>query len=256
VLRSIRASFCALAIVTLGCGRGGLGDFDVDGETGVEDSAADAPNDSAILFDTSVEFDTTGEFDTFVEFDTSGEFDTGSFDTFIDPEDTGTFDTFVEFDTGSFDTFVEFDTGSFDTFVEFDTGVFDTGDFDTGTFDTSIFDTGTFETSFDTGPDTPVEGGILCGGSTCSAATQECCANFTGLSCVAKGACMGGTTINCSSALSCSAGQICCFSGLGGGTPTANCQPFCFGVQLCASNAECRAPQRCVSTFGGYKICR
>ncbi|MBI2395905.1 MAG: hypothetical protein HYV09_40450, partial [Deltaproteobacteria bacterium] len=129
---------------------------------------------------------------------------------------------------------------------------------DTWTFDTAVGDTAVFDTGFDTGFDAPPEGGILCGGSYCNAATQQCCASFTGVTCVAKGSCSGGTTLSCSSAASCPIpGQVCCFSGIfGGGTPTATCQLFCAGFRLCASSAECPSGQSCLPTIGGYRICR
>jgi hypothetical protein len=242
-------------VLASGCGRGGLGDFDYGGDggdddTGVTDtSELDAPDDTIDIFDTSA-FDT--------EFDTTGEFDTATFDTFVPPFDTGTFDTFVPpVDTGTFDTFIPpFDTGTFDTIVEFDTSIEDTFVPPDTDFDSS-FDTA-FDTAFDTGPDgPPPEGGILCGGSFCTAATEECCASFTGLSCVPKGKCGGGTTLGCSSSASCPSPKVCCFTGFGGGTPTAQCQNFCFGgVQLCASDDECRFGTRCRITFGGYGVCR
>jgi len=279
-----RASLGLFAFVTfgsmfaVGCGRGGLGDFDPTGAP-IDDAA-----DTGVLVDTGVSdtfvFD-SGEFDTdftdtdiFVDvppvedtdlppFD-GGEIDTDlpPFDTDVPPFDTGVPDTDIPpFDTGVVDTDVPpFDTGVLDTDIPpTDTSVLDTDipPFDTGV-DTGVTDTGIppFDTGVDTGFDAPPEGGILCGGAYCSAATQECCASPSGFGCVAKGKC-GGTTLACSSAASCPLpGQTCCLGGLLGGTPSVSCQFFCAGFRLCASNAECAKGQTCQAAFGGYRICR
>jgi len=244
-VRTLRASFLALAIVTVGCGRGGLGDFDVDGETGVEEDTA---TDTGVI--------DTGEPDTWVEppYDT----DVPPYDTWVPPYDTGVlpYDTWVP----PYDSWVP----PPDSWVGWDTGVYDTWVPPPDTWvpppdtwvpppDSFPIDTGVFDTGIDTGPP---EGGILCGGDYCDALTQQCCAGFTGLSCVAKGKCSGGTTLSCSSAASCTGGEVCCFGGLTGGTPSATCQPFCLGIVLCASNDECPPMQTCQNTFGGYRICR
>lgn len=228
-----------LALFAVGCGRGGLGDFEIDGETGVEeDTATD-----------------TGVIDT-------GVIDTGVLPDSPDPPP----DTWVEWDSDPPppDTWIEWDSEPPppDTWVDIDTAPPpDTWEPPPDTWVTDTWvppdtidpDTGVIDTGFDDGP---VEGGILCGGDYCNATTEQCCANFTGLSCVAKGKCSGGTTLNCSSGASCGFGQVCCFGGLGGGTPTATCQPICFGIQLCASDDECGPMRTCQNTFGGYRICR
>ncbi len=232
------ASLVIGALLSAGCGRAGLDDFD--------DPDADVELDGDVP-DTSVLEDVPPLEDTF--FDTSPIEDTFAFD-------TGEFDTTVP-DTTVFDTAV-FDTAVFDTAV-FDTAIFDTAVVDTTVPDTGPFDTGVVDTGpFDTGPDAPGDGGILCGGALCNPATQECCARFSGISCVAKGTCGGGTTLECSSAASCGPGQICCFGGFGGGgAPSATCTTStCFGVQLCATSAECSAPQTCQPLFAGYRTCR
>jgi hypothetical protein len=99
-------------------------------------------------------------------------------------------------------------------------------------------------------------GGIKCGSATCNAATQDCCASLSGQTCVAKGTCSGGATIACTDSSACKAGEVCCASGgLGGGG--AKCATTCtMGIVLCATDAECKAPQKCLSGFGGYKTCR
>jgi hypothetical protein len=257
---------------TVACGRVGLDADGLDGDSGLDsdlDSGVDdisfdsgtrpdtAFLDSGIFVDTGPFLD-TGAFDTAVTFDT-GRIDTGGF------LDTGRIDTGGFFDTRP-DTIIGFDTRP-DSIIGFDTPPPDTG-FDTGVlFDTAFEDTGitfdsdidtgiVFDSAFDTGFDGgPVEGGIVCGPTTCNAATEICCAGFGTFSCTSPGLCVG-TPLSCSSAASCKTGNVCCFNGGFGGTASATCAPFCPGIQLCAVDAECRPPQTCRPVFGGYRICR
>ncbi len=218
--------------------------------------------------------------------------DTGSFETEVPPFDEGIdsdFDTGVLFDTDlPPDSIVVLDSIVGEDTAAFDTAGFDTAVIDTGVVDRRVrhrrdrhgrsrygsprygrhrqhrvrhgFDTG-FDTGFDAPPDTPtdtpIEGGITCGATTCDGLTQDCCASFTGLSCVPKGKCTGGGTLSCSDSTSCPTGQVCCFGGLGGGGgPSAKCAPVCAGIQLCKTSAECKAPNTCQPVFGGFRVCR
>ncbi len=123
--------------------------------------------------------------------------------------------------------------------------------------------------------------GITCGMTSCDSTTQECCimavgpggpgGPMAGGTCTAKGACMGGVALSCSSASGCMAGNVCCvsFTNAGG---TATCAPSCMGmggggpggpgggggggIQLCAIDAECPMGEACVMGFGGLKACR
>ncbi|MBL8719510.1 MAG: hypothetical protein JNL79_26210 [Myxococcales bacterium] len=208
------------------------------------DEGVDTDFDTGVLFDTDLPPDSIVVLDSIVGEDTAA-FDTAGFDTAV-------LDTAVV-DTGAFDTAV-IDTG------DLDTGLLDTGLLDTGVTDSTVFDTG-FDTGFDAPPDTPtdtpIEGGITCGATTCDGLTQDCCASFTGLSCVPKGKCTGGGTLSCSDSTSCPTGQVCCFGGLGGGGgPSAKCAPVCAGIQLCKTSAECKAPNTCQPVFGGFRVCR
>lgn len=248
-MRSLRASFLVLALVAVGCGRGGLGDFEVNGETSIEEDTATetAVIDTAVLPDTPnpppdtwVDWDSDPPPDTWVEWDS----EPPPPDTWVGWDTTPPPDTWIDFDT----------TPPPDTWVGWDTTPPpDTWVTDTWMPDTIVPDTSVFDTSVDGGPP---EGGILCGGDYCDSASEQCCASFGGVSCVAKGACTGGTTLDCSSSASCGFGEVCCFGGLGGGTPTATCQLFCAGIQLCATSAECGPMRTCQPTFGGYRICR
>ena len=131
-----------------------------------------------------------------------------------------------------------------------------------GGTDGIVVDTGTgFDViEIDTGVDTgPVDGGIRCGptGAECDPSTEECCATFGGsFSCVTKGTC-GGFPLSCSDSTSCPAGDVCCLELAGpGGGGSASCTPFCPGIQLCATSAECPPGTRCRRLFGGYRSCR
>ncbi|MEO6420110.1 MAG: hypothetical protein ABIP39_11910, partial [Polyangiaceae bacterium] len=120
-------------------------------------------------------------------------------------------------------------------------------------------------------PPTPMTG-ITCGMTSCDSATQECCLTvmggggpMAGGTCTAKGACMGGLALTCSSSASCAMGDVCCvnFTQTGG---TATCQPSCMGggggggggggIQLCATDAECPMGEACSMGPGGFKACR
>ncbi len=249
------------------CGRSGFPDDEL---APTVDSAGDTTLEATTDTRDTGGFETEPPFDEGIDTD----FDTGVlFDTDVPPdsivvldsivgEDTAAFDTAV-FDTAAFDTAV-FDTAGFDTAI-LDTGLDDTAVVDSGAFDTGITDSTVFDTGFDTGfdappdtpTDTPIEGGISCGATTCDALTQDCCASFTGLSCVAKGKCTGGGTLSCSDGTSCPTGQVCCFGGLGGGGgPSAKCALACTGIQLCKTSLECKPPNTCQPVFGGFRVCR
>ena len=85
--------------------------------------------------------------------------------------------------------------------------------------------------------------------------------------CVAKGKCQG-LALTCTSAASCTNGDVCCLSfGGGGGTSGATCKKTCGGggggggggVQLCGSDSECPQGDTCESggqIAGGLKTCR
>jgi hypothetical protein len=99
---------------------------------------------------------------------------------------------------------------------------------------------------------------ITCGATSCSPTSQECC--FTGgggASCVPQGKCQG-IAIQCSSAASCTGGEVCCAAGGNGGSPTATCAPACTGgPQLCASDDECQNGGACRPLGkSGVAICR
>lgn len=99
-------------------------------------------------------------------------------------------------------------------------------------------------------------GAIKCGTTTCDSKTQDCCATFSSQKCVAKGTCTGGATLSCTDPSACAPGQVCCASG-GGGGGGAKCTTTCtMGVILCATDADCKAAQKCLNGLGGTKSCR
>ena len=244
------------------CGRSGFPDDELG-------PVVDTGSSGDSTLETTADGGDTGSFETEVPpFDEGidSDFDTGVlFDTDLPPDSIVVLDSIVGEDTAAFDTAIV-DTAIIDTGVvdsAFDTAVIDT-DLDTGLLDTGVTDSTVFDTGFDTGfdappdtpTDTPIEGGITCGATTCDGLTQDCCASFTGLSCVPKGKCTGGGTLSCSDSTSCPTGQVCCFGGLGGGGPSAKCALVCAGIQLCKTSAECKAPNTCQPVFGGFRVCR
>lgn len=137
-----------------------------------------------------------------------------------------------------------------DTGTGSDVAVVD-GATDGGTTDTTT-PTDTSVPPTDTAPGT-----IKCGSETCNPATQECCAGTSGLKCLDKGKCGGGTVIPCSDPSACPSGQVCCAARDGFGVKVA-CQATCSGTgsfELCASDADCKAPDKCVNGVGGFKVC-
>lgn len=101
-------------------------------------------------------------------------------------------------------------------------------------------------------------GPIACGASSCDSATQTCCIQQGGATCIAKGATCQGGALACSSASSCGAGEVCCASLGGAGGGGAACRTTCgpTGIQLCDSDAECTAPETCQPAVLGLKTCR
>lgn len=89
--------------------------------------------------------------------------------------------------------------------------------------------------------------------SPCADPTPVCCAREGKLSCVATGACAGGTVIVGCRPASCPTGQVCCGSLLGSAAQSS-CETACtgFNVQLCNTAGEgppCPAGFVCMS-FG------
>lgn len=115
---------------------------------------------------------------------------------------------------------------------------------------TSVVDTGTVEPSRT----------IRCGMSECNAASEDCCLGGGGSSCQARGTCMRGASLSCSSAASCSGGQVCCFkfTGMSG---KSQCDASCEGrgsFQLCETDGECPVGNSCRESMivRGVRVCR
>ena len=102
---------------------------------------------------------------------------------------------------------------------------------------------------------------IKCGQSTCDAASEVCCANRQGTSCIPANDDCPGLTLTCSSAASCSGDQVCCTEGSFQNL-TTKCMASCPNMpgpggsfQLCDSDAECPDNEPCTQAFGGFKVC-
>jgi hypothetical protein len=104
---------------------------------------------------------------------------------------------------------------------------------------------------------------ITCGGRTCNANTQVCCAGLGGLGCVAKGSPCNGAVLQCTNNADCSAaGEVCCISLTGNVAEASSCKPQCDARltsrdrQLCDVDADCQPPFRfCTATIFGINIC-
>jgi len=102
------------------------------------------------------------------------------------------------------------------------------------------------------------DGAVACGAATCSVATQTCCVQDAGASCIQNGAtCPGAVAIlRCEKAADCSGQNVCCFEANGNGAIVASCRQDCNGgdrVQACKTQAECQGGTCTVHacTFGG-----
>ena len=103
---------------------------------------------------------------------------------------------------------------------------------------------------------------IACGDTSCDGATQQCCASMNGAKCISPGDPCQGITLTCSSSANCDPGEICCASfGNGPDDAQATCKKECGGpgpgggVQLCASDAECKNGGKCEQGPGGFFTC-
>ena len=101
---------------------------------------------------------------------------------------------------------------------------------------------------------------IPCGMGACDPSTQFCCIIFQPASqmCLATGSPCMGAALSCTSASSCTSGDVCC-ADIMGTKVSSSCKPKCAGgfmePQLCASSAECTPPDTCRMILGGYKAC-
>ena len=100
---------------------------------------------------------------------------------------------------------------------------------------------------------------VPCGQTTCTPVTEACCLQSTGAMCIKTGEmCPGGATIGCIEGSTCSAGNVCCLSLLGGATtcaPSMVCD-FAGGVILCSSAEQCPSTAPTCCAFGTLGICR
>lgn len=109
-----------------------------------------------------------------------------------------------------------------------------------------------------TGPFIPV----TCGGETCNALSQVCCATLGGMGCVAEEQECTGATLLCGTTADCTDDQVCCLQIIGETNATAQCKDACEGRgpgrerRLCSNDSEC-SPNRpfCRDTTFGVKVC-
>lgn len=111
--------------------------------------------------------------------------------------------------------------------------------------------------------ETSSTGPIACGKATCDGKTQVCCESFGGggggsASCIAIGDKCTGAALSCSGSASCPSGDVCCATRDASGihsTCETSCDPKT-SVQLCESDKDCAAGERCRPAGGGFNFCR
>jgi hypothetical protein len=91
---------------------------------------------------------------------------------------------------------------------------------------------------------------IACASGCCEVGSGVCCyPRRGGAACTAPTACLDGMLLECSSAASCAAGQVCCFGRVAFGLQASRCMTECgawpFAAQICATDAECGAKAPC-----------
>jgi len=100
---------------------------------------------------------------------------------------------------------------------------------------------------------------IPCGATVCAPVMEACCVQSSGSTCIPVGkTCPGGATIGCLEGSSCTAGNVCCLSLIGGATtcaPPTVCD-FAGGLVLCTSTAQCPSTAPSCCRFGQTGICR
>ena len=113
----------------------------------------------------------------------------------------------------------------------------------------------------------PSPGQVTCGVITCNAASETCCASFSGsavgVSCVPTGQPCLGLNVACDEKADCADGQVCCAKmgggggggggGFGGLKATCEAKASCTGqgaVTLCRKNEDCPADAPACCSYG------
>jgi hypothetical protein len=104
--------------------------------------------------------------------------------------------------------------------------------------------------------------GIACGGSYCTAGTQECCDPEGGSTCQARSANCNQLSLSCDSAADCGGGDDCCASEDHGNVLSVSCQNGCgfktstlcdpMASNPCPSGGSCKP----YSLLSGYYSCQ
>jgi hypothetical protein len=92
----------------------------------------------------------------------------------------------------------------------------------------------------------------MCGTQQCASGEVCCETGLMGGTCTAANACMG-VALACTSKSDCPQGDVCCGM-LMGRMGSSSCQATCSGQQLCSGQADCPQGDRCLMT-GPVGIC-
>jgi hypothetical protein len=99
----------------------------------------------------------------------------------------------------------------------------------------------------------------VCGPNLCAASSEVCCfEGVSGYSCVPHNACVAGVILECSSTLSCGAGNTCC-GNLDGeeAVGSSECRAACQADQVlvCENSAQCPVGRKCDSVGLAVGFC-
>jgi hypothetical protein len=102
---------------------------------------------------------------------------------------------------------------------------------------------------------------ITCGGQTCNALSETCCATLGGFGCISQAQECTGATLVCGASSDCGDGLVCCLQLIGEAHATSQCKSECTNGpgrerRLCNEDSEC-SPNRpfCRDTTFGVRVC-
>jgi len=104
----------------------------------------------------------------------------------------------------------------------------------------------------------PVDGApnsVTCGDDDCDLATEQCCVEVGGSTCIPSGDTCGGTPLTCDGPEDCpEADDFCC--GHTGGNASAECATTCQnGVTVCHDETQCAEGELCCPQLDGFSAC-
>ena len=103
---------------------------------------------------------------------------------------------------------------------------------------------------------------VTCGADACDTASEQCCVDQGGATCLALADTCGGTTLGCDGPEDCPGGtDVCCArggggGGGGGGEVEVACAAACNnGLVACHLDTDCAEGEHCCGDPDGYRVC-